>query len=75
MSYPHEQILAQAQRARHAALKRLFGMLVSALARGARKTRVFPAGTAQTSRRPSFAAAYTASVRLRASSARSTEER
>jgi hypothetical protein len=73
MLYSYEPIQARAQRARHEALKRLFGLAASALARGARKASVFVA--AQTSRSPSFAAAYTASVRLRASSARSTEER
>ena len=73
MLYSYEPIRARAESARHDALKRLFGLAVSALALGARNASVFLA--AQASRSPSFAAAYTASVRLRASSARSTEER
>lgn len=75
MLHSFEQIRARAQRMRHETLKRLFGLAVSALARGARNAGVFAAGAAQTRRSPIFAAAYTASVRLRASSARSTEER
>ena len=75
MLYSHEQILTRAQRTRHETLKRLFGLAVSALARSTREAGVLVAGAAQTRRKPIFAAAYTASVRLRASSARSTEER
>lgn len=73
MLYSYEPIRARAESARHEALKRLFGLAVSALALDAGKASVFVA--AQTNRSPSFAAAYTASVRLRASSARSTEDR
>jgi|SoimicmetaTmtHMA_FD_contig_31_4979317_length_591_multi_7_in_0_out_0_1 hypothetical protein len=57
-----EEIRDRAQALRHRELKRLFGVAVQLVA-------------VQTSRSPSFAAAYTASVRLLASSARSTEER
>ena len=73
--YSYEQIQARAQRTRHEALKKLFGCAASALAHGARKASVLAAGAAQTRRKPIFAAAYTASVRLRAPNARSTEER
>ena len=73
MFYDFKEIRDRAQAARRRELEKLFGATARALAY--RADRVIRSATAQASRNPSFAAAYTASVRLRASSARSTEER
>ena len=73
MSYSIEEILDCAQRNRHRELRRLLSVAARALARGA--DRLLRSATGQASRNPSFAAAYTASVRLRASRARRTDDR